>query len=110
MYHFFNFLLLSSFKHFLSVSTDNAKFPREMFSEEVQQLPKNAPPQTTPLIVALHSEDSTYTKLRDRNFGAVGNYLSKFAKDVSAAFQVCQLNLVTIFLCMVYGCYLFKMY
>ncbi len=71
--------------------SDTAKFPREMFSEEVQQAPKNAPPSTAPLSITLNSEDNMYSKLRDRNFGAVGTYLSKFAKDISAAFQVCGL-------------------
>ena len=81
----------------LFVSTDSTKFPREMFSEEVQQLPKNAPPPTTPLAIALNSEDNTFCKLRDKNFGAVGTHLSKFAKDISAAFQVREITALLIF-------------
>ena len=67
---------------------DNAKFPREMFSEEVQQVPKNAPPPSGPLSVALNSDDGMYSNLRDLNFRAVGINLSKRAKEISAAFEV----------------------
>lgn len=67
-----------------------------MFSEEVQANPKNAPPPITPLQIVLNSEDNMYSKLRDQNFGAVGTSLSKFAKEISAAFQVCESNEYTL--------------
>ena len=59
-----------------------------MFSEEVQQVPKNAPPPTTPLLISLTSEENMYSNLRDLNFRAVGNFLSKQAREISAAFEV----------------------
>ena len=59
-----------------------------MFSEEVQQVPKNAPPPVGPLSVILNSEETMYSQLRDLNFGGVGAFLSKKAKEISAAFEV----------------------
>ena len=59
-----------------------------MFSEDVQQVPKNAPPPTTPLQVSLTSEENMYSNLRDYNFRAVGRFLSKQAREISAAFEV----------------------
>ena len=71
---------------------DSSKFPREMFSEEVQQVPKNAPPPVGPLSIVLNSEETMYSQLRDLNFGAVGAFLSKKAKEISAAFEVRKLS------------------
>lgn len=59
-----------------------------MFSEEAQQVQKNAPPPTTPLQVSLTSEENMYSNLRDLNFRAVGRFLSKQAQEISAAFEV----------------------
>ena len=59
-----------------------------MFSEEVQQLPKNSPPPTTPLSISLTSEENMYSNLRDHNFRTVGSLLSKQAREISAAFEV----------------------
>jgi hypothetical protein len=58
-----------------------------MFSEDVQQLPKNSPPPNTPLQVTLNSEENMYLHLRDLNFRAVGSHLSKQAREISAAFE-----------------------
>ena len=65
-----------------------AKFPRETFSEEVQQVPKNAPPPSGPLPLVLNSEESMMVNLRDAHFGAVGRQLSNKAKEITAAFKV----------------------
>ena len=64
-----------------------AKFPRETFSEEVQQVPKNAPPPSGPLPIVLNSEDSMMVNLRDAHLGSVGKQLSQKAKEISAAFK-----------------------
>lgn len=74
---------------------DSAKFPRERFSEDVQQVPKNAPPPTTPLSISLTSEENMLTNLRDCNFRAVGRLLSKHARDISAAFEVMYIHNVS---------------
>ena len=58
-----------------------------MFSEEVQQVPKNAPPPSGPLPVLLNSEESIFAEMRDLNFGAVGKYLSREAKNIAAAYD-----------------------
>ena len=73
---------------FLCCCAEMAKFPRETFSEEVQQVPKNAPPPSGPLSIVLNSEDSMMVNLRDAHIGAVGRQLSNKAKEISAAFKV----------------------
>ena len=72
----------------LAVLLASTKFPREMFSEEVQQPNKKGPTPTGPLVVALNSDDNTFGHMRDLNFRAVGGFLAKKAKEISAAFQV----------------------
>ena len=57
-----------------------------MFSEEV--LKKVEAPSTGALPLALSSEDSMFSVMRDINFRAVGNFLSSKAKDISALFAV----------------------
>ena len=61
-----------------------------MFSKEVQQVPKKGPAPTGPLSVILNSDDTTFSHMRDLNFCAVDGFLSKKAKEISAAFQVGQ--------------------
>ena len=67
---------------------DSAKFPRDQFSEDVQQVPKNAPLPITPLSVTLTSEENMYSNMRDSNFRSIGRILSKKAREISAAFEV----------------------
>lgn len=69
-----------------------------MFSEDVQQLPKNTQPPTTPLSVTLNSEDNMYSNMRDSNFRSVGRVLSKKAREISAAFEVSPYCVTTILL------------
>ena len=66
-----------------------AKFPRQMFSEEVQNVPKNAPPPSGPIAFIFNSEESMFAELRDRNFVSVGSYLSREAKKITADYEVC---------------------
>lgn len=61
-----------------------------MFSEEVQNVPKNAPPPTGPIAFILNSEESMFAEMRDLNFRAVGQFLSKEAKKIASAFEVHQ--------------------
>ena len=60
-----------------------------MFSEEVQQITKGAPPPTGPITLLLNSEENMYVEMRDLNFRAVGQFLSREAKKITAAFEVC---------------------
>ena len=66
----------------------SAKFPRSMFSEEVQSLPKNAPPPSGPVGFLLNSEEQMFTEMRDLNFRAVGQFLSREAKKITALYEV----------------------
>ena len=59
-----------------------------MFSEEVQQNPKEGPAPTGPLPLRVNAEDNMYSVMRDINFRAVGHFLSSKAKDISAQFAV----------------------
>lgn len=59
-----------------------------MFSEDVQQVPKGAPPPTGPLTVLLNSEESMFAYMRDLNFSAVGQQLSREARKITAAYDV----------------------
>lgn len=59
-----------------------------MFSEELQQPNKKGSAPTGPLSVTLNSDDNTFSHMRDLNFRAVGGFLAKKAKEISAAFQV----------------------
>ena len=72
----------------LPFATDAARFPRHMFSEEAQQVPKDSPPPTGPLSISLTSEDSMFSDMRDLNFRGVGLFLSGKAKHITAAFEV----------------------
>ena len=65
-----------------------AKFPRDTFSEEVQNVPKNAPPPSGPIAFILNSEEAMFAEMRDLNFRAVGQFLSKEAKKITAAYEV----------------------
>ena len=69
-----------------------AKFPREMFSEEVQNVPKNAPPPSGPMAFILNSEEQMFTEMRDLNFRAVGQFLSREAKKITALYEVSAWN------------------
>ena len=66
-----------------------AKFPRQMFAEDLQAIPKGAPPPKGPLTFLLNSEETMYAEIRDLNFSSVGQYLSKEAKKITEAFKVC---------------------
>lgn len=59
-----------------------------MFSEEVQQVPKDSPPPLGPLPISLTSEDAMFSDMRDLNFTGVGHFLSGKAKLITAAFEV----------------------
>lgn len=59
-----------------------------MFSEDVQAVPKGAPPPKGPLTFLLNSEENMFAELRDLNFSAVGQYLSKEAKKITEAYKV----------------------
>lgn len=65
-----------------------AKFPRQMFSEDLQTVPKGAPPPKGPMTFLLNSEETMFAELRDLNFSMVGQYLSKEAKKITEAFKV----------------------
>lgn len=65
-----------------------AKFPRQMFSEDIQAVPKGAPPPKGPMTILLNSEETMFAELRDLNFSSVGLYLSKEAKKITEAFKV----------------------
>ena len=65
-----------------------AKFPRDTFSEEVQNVPKSAPPPSGPIAFILNSEEAMFAEMRDLNFRAVGQFLSKEAKKITAAYEV----------------------
>lgn len=58
-----------------------------MFSEDAQVVPKGAPPPSGPLPVLLNSEESLFAEMRDLNFRAVGQYLAREAKKITAAFE-----------------------
>lgn len=65
-----------------------AKFPRQMFSEDLQAVPKGAPPPKGPMTILLNSEETMFAELRDLNFSSIGLYLSKEAKKITEAFKV----------------------
>jgi hypothetical protein len=65
-----------------------AKFPRQMFSEDLQAVQKGAPPPKGPMTILLNSEENMFAELRDLNFSMVGQYLSKEAKKITEAFKV----------------------
>ena len=65
-----------------------SKFPRETFSEDVQNIRKGDPPTQGPLTVMLTSEEELYGKLRDFNFRKVGKYLSSEAKRIKEIYDV----------------------
>ncbi|KAL5477144.1 hypothetical protein EMCRGX_G023894 [Ephydatia muelleri] len=64
-----------------------SKFPRETFSEDVQNIRKGDPPTQGPLTVMLTSEEELYGKLRDFNFRKVGKYLSSEAKRIKEIYD-----------------------
>ena len=68
--------------------SDAAKFPRQMFSDDVQQAPKGAPPPSGPLGLVLNSEENMFVEMRDLNFRAVGQFLSREAKKITQAYEV----------------------
>ena len=80
-----------------------AKFPREMFSEEVQNVPKNAPPPSGPMAFILNSEEQMFTEMRDLNFRAVGQFLSREAKKITALYEVMQWLLSPISIIIILG-------
>ena len=59
-----------------------------MFSEDLQAVPKGAPPPKGPMTILLNSEETMFAELRDLNFSSVGLYLSKEAKKITEAFKV----------------------
>ena len=59
-----------------------------MFSEEVQNVPKNSPPPSGPMALVLNSEEQMFTEMRDLNFRAVGQFLSREAKKITALYEV----------------------
>ena len=59
-----------------------------MFSEDIQAVPKGAPPPKGPMTFLLNSEENMYADIRDLNFSAVGQYLSREAKKIAEAFKV----------------------
>ena len=59
-----------------------------MFSDEVQQVPKGAPPSSGPLPIMFTSDENMFQELRDLNFSTVGQYLTKEAKKITASFEV----------------------
>ena len=64
-----------------------AKFPRQMFSEEVL---KKGGDSSGPFPVKLDSDDGMFSVMRDLNFRAIGVFLSDKAKEISAQFEVSQ--------------------
>ncbi len=60
-----------------------------MFSEDIQAVPKGAPPPKGPMTFLLNSEETMYAEIRDLNFSAVGQFLSKEAKKIAEAYKVC---------------------
>ena len=69
--------------------SDAAKFPRQMFSDDVQQVPKGGPPPSGPLALVLNSEENMFMEMRDLNFRAVGVFLSREAKKITQEYEVC---------------------
>jgi len=65
-----------------------ARFPRHTFSEEFQGGPKGGSPPSPQLPVLLTSEEGMYLEMRDLNFAAVGQFLSKEAKKITEAYNV----------------------
>ena len=63
-------------------------FPRDTFSEDVQNIRKGDPPNPGPLLVTLNSDEEVYRKLRDFNFRKVGKYLSSEAKRIKEIYEV----------------------
>ena len=59
-----------------------------MFSDDVQQTPKGAPPPSGPLALVLNSEENMFVEMRDLNFRAVGQFLSREAKKITQAYEV----------------------
>lgn len=64
------------------------KLPPEKFAQKKQgEGGKDLPTETKKL--QLNSAEELYAEIRDKNFNAVGAALSKKAKIISAAFEVC---------------------
>lgn len=74
------------FKSFFS--TGYVKLPPEKFAQKkAGEGGKDLP--TEPKKLQLNSAEELYAEIRDKNFNAVGAALSKKAKIISAAFEVC---------------------
>lgn len=68
-----------------------AKFSPERFPQTEEKGPggmQQQQQQTGPKKVVLNSSDELFYGIRDLNFSAVGMYLSRRAKQISAAFEV----------------------
>ena len=77
------------FSFFFYLPSGAAKFPRQMFSDDVQQVPKGGSPPSGPLALILNSEENMFVEMRDLNFRGVGMFLSREAKKITQAYEVC---------------------
>ncbi|PFX32978.1 Vacuolar protein sorting-associated protein 33A [Stylophora pistillata] len=68
-----------------------AKFPSERFPQTEEKGPGGLQQQqpSGPKKVVLNSSDELFYDIRDLNFSAVGIHLSRRAKQISAAFELC---------------------
>lgn len=83
-----DFLNSFSNHHTLVALTGYVKLPPEKFAQKKQgEGGKDLP--TEPKKLQLNSAEELYAEIRDKNFNAVGAALSKKAKIISAAFEVC---------------------
>ena len=82
-------MLIKVSKFLLFLAT--AKFPPERFPQTEEKGPGGLQQQqpTGPKKVVLNSSDELFYDIRDLNFSAVGIHLSRRAKQISAAFEVC---------------------
>lgn len=90
MYTYFHSIVIrSTFIFFFVPAT--AKFPPEKFQtpDDKKGGPSQPQPNPGPKKMPLNSGDQLYNEIRDLNFLAVGPVLSKKAKQISAAFEVC---------------------
>lgn len=87
-------LLNEEFKTQIQYLKDNSaipgyvKLPPEKFAQKKQEEGGKDLP-TEPKKLQLNSAEELYAEIRDKNFNAVGAALSKKAKIISAAFEVC---------------------
>lgn len=105
LFHFEWNLIIKINKSLFCYSKGYVKLPPEKFAQKKQgEGSKDLP--TEPKKLQLNSAEELYAEIRDKNFNAVGAALSKKAKIISAAFEVCDCSERRI---RGTGCWLFKL-